>query len=218
MAAERSGFGSSSPSPIELNRFSFKGLVAMGRVWLAFRVFFDVLFSTARADQIRQIEAVPPPAGGAPEHEEKTEPLVHPPVKAAPVAQSGRSDALTLLEALQREARLIDFLQEEIASYSDQQIGSAVREVHRGCREVLQRMFSIVPVLDSAEGSPVTVQATDEAARIRLVGNVVDTRPVTGTLVHSGWRAERCDLPVWTGTSESKQILSPAEVELAGQS
>jgi len=187
----------------------------MGRVWLAFQVFFDVLFNAARAEQIRQIEALPPALEAAPAASPSPESVPAPTAPASP--KSGRSDALTLLETLQREARLIDFLQEEIDSYSDQQIGSAVREVHRGCRGVLQRLFSIVPVLETAEGSPVTVQGDEEAARIRLVGHVVETRPVTGTLVHSGWRAERCDLPLWTGTPSASQILSPAEVEVSAR-
>ncbi|MCD4755860.1 MAG: DUF2760 domain-containing protein, partial [Deltaproteobacteria bacterium] len=38
------------------------------------------------------------------------------------------------LGLLQREGRLIDFLQEDIEPYDDAQIGAAVREVHRGCR------------------------------------------------------------------------------------
>jgi len=193
----------------------------MGRVWLAFKVFFDVLFNAARAEQIRKVEALP--SGLEIDLKPDTESLPSTPV-TAPLApqpavpiQSARSDALTLLETLQREARLIDFLQEEIESYSDQQVGSAVREIHRGCRAVLQRMFSIVPVMESPEGSAITVNGDEEAARVRLIGQVVETRPVTGTLVHAGWRAERCDLPKWIGVSAASQILAPAEVELTGK-
>lgn len=184
----------------------------MGRIGLAFKVFFDVLFNAARADQIRKIEAAPPPESSA-----EAEPASAPVVEAKPTpppAKPTRSDALTLLETLQREARLIDFLQEEISSYNDQQVGAAVREIHRGCRDVLQRMFVISPVLQQDEGSSFTVSESEDAARIRLVGKVVERRPVTGTLVHAGWRAEKCDLPQWGGAEEAKLILAPAEVEL----
>lgn len=190
----------------------------MSRVWLAFKVFFDVLFNAARAEQIRRVEASPPeiPAPETPPTAEAPTPQTSPAPRAV-IPPSGRSDALTLLETLQREARLIDFLQEELDSYSDQQVGSAAREIHRGCRTVLQRMFSIVPVLETAEGSPVTVQGDEGASQIRLIGNVVETRPVTGTLVHAGWRAERCELPQWIGSEEARLILAPAEVELTGK-
>src|SRR4029450_745151 len=57
-----------------------------------------------------------------------------------------RSDALTLLATLQREARLIDFLMEDLASYDDAQIGAAVRDVHRDCAAVLERMFALRPL------------------------------------------------------------------------
>jgi len=193
----------------------------MGRVWLAFKVFFDVLFNAARAEQIRKVEAFPPDSEI--DLNPETEPVASTPVSTPAASQSAapipstRSDALTLLEALQREARLIDFLQEEIESYSDQQVGSAAREVHRGCRDVLQRMFSIVPVMSTPEGSAVTVSGDEDAARLRLIGQVVEARPVTGTLVHAGWRVERCDLPKWIGVPAASQILAPAEVELAGK-
>jgi len=190
----------------------------MGRLWLAFRIFFDVLFHADRAEQIRRIEEHSPGTGTAASPEHQTAPAEIAPASSPSRKQLPlRSDALTLLEVLQREARLIDFLQEDITSYSDQQIGSAVREVHRSSRVVLERIFSIVPVLATPEGNPVTIQGNEGAARIRLIGNVVETRPVTGTLVHAGWQAERCDLPQWTGTPEARQILAPAEVELAGK-
>ena len=39
------------------------------------------------------------------------------------------------LAILQRDSRLIDFLQEDIAAYSDDQIGAAVREIHDQSRD-----------------------------------------------------------------------------------
>ena len=189
----------------------------MGRVWLAFRVFFDVLFHADRAEQIRQIEELPPVTEEAAPPASKAASEAAVPVVRPKATAPARSDALTLLEVLQREARLIDFLQEDITGYTDQQVGSAVREIHRGSRTALQRMFSIVPVLETPEGNPVTIQGNEGAARIRLIGHVVETRPVTGTLVHAGWQTERCELPQWTGTPEARQILAPAEVELTGK-
>ncbi|WP_437187774.1 DUF2760 domain-containing protein [Planctomicrobium sp. SH668] len=179
----------------------------MNRVSLAFKVFFGILFNKDRAEQIRKIEAVSVDAVPEPKP-------AHTPAPAPPPPAPTRSEALSLLETLQREARLIDFLQEEIDSYSDEQVGSAVREIHRSSRAVLKRMFDISPVLSETEGSRMTVQSSDSAARIRLVGKVTETRPVTGTIVHGGWKVEKCELPKWSGTPDSAKVIAPAEVEL----
>ena len=41
--------------------------------------------------------------------------------------------AVQILAALQREGRLIDFLEEDLSAYEDAQIGAAVRNIHQGC-------------------------------------------------------------------------------------
>ena len=38
---------------------------------------------------------------------------------------------LRVLAVLQRDGRLVDFLEEEIDGYSDAQVGAAVRDIHR---------------------------------------------------------------------------------------
>ncbi|HWL10290.1 MAG TPA: DUF2760 domain-containing protein [Planctomicrobium sp.] len=188
----------------------------MGRVGLAFRIFFDVLFHAETAEQVRHMkgastdaaEQVPAslPAPTAPT------PKVEP---AKPKPAPSRSDALTLLETLQREARFLDFVQEDMSAYSNEQVGGAVRDVHRGCQTVLKRLFNLGPAISTPEGSSLTLNGEEPAAQIRLVGNVVDRRPVNGVVVHPGWKAERCDLPTWSGNLDFKTILAPAEVELS---
>jgi hypothetical protein len=189
----------------------------MGRLGLAFRIFFDVLFNAQKAEQVRAIEHAAPPAT------DSTEPAAEP-ATDRPAPQSGqpkpapprpgRSEALSLLEALQREARLIDFLQEDLSGYADQQVGAAVRDVHRGSQAVLSRMFQIVPAIEASEGSRFTVQGQESPAAVRLLGKVSDTRPLTGTVVHPGWKAERCELPQWTGTPDAQFLIAPAEIEI----
>ena len=125
-----------------------------------------------------------------------------------------RSEAVTLLAVLQREGRLVDFLQEGIDAYSDAQVGAAVRDVHRGCRSALERLFAPAPVLQQAEGSTVQVGKDFDPGRTRLVGQVAGEPPYQGTLVHGGWAATRCELPVWNGSEESIPVISPAEVEV----
>ncbi len=126
---------------------------------------------------------------------------------------SSRSEALTLLETLQREARLIDFLKEEIGAYQDAQIGAAVRDIHRDAGKALERLFALRPVLDQAEGSPVTLDAST-AGRVRLVGNVREGA-TEGTLAHHGWAATKTELPLWSGPKEAERVVAPAEVEVS---
>ncbi|HBA85674.1 MAG TPA: DUF2760 domain-containing protein [Verrucomicrobia bacterium] len=159
----------------------------------AFRVFFRILRDAEYAQWLQQKE------------DERAQ-------GSRPAAR--RSEAVTLLAVLQREGRLVDFLQETIDSYSDAQVGAAVRDVHRSCRSALERMFAPGPVLKEAEGEAVQVGKDYDPGRMRLLGNVAGEPPYNGTLVHSGWAATRCELPVWNGSEESIPVIAPAEVEL----
>ena len=193
----------------------------MGRIALAFRVFFSVLFSAESAGRVRlavdsaaNSAATAKPESAAPAvRPEKPVAAAAPPIATPkPPVSSGRSDALTLLETLQREARLIDFLKEPIQDYTDEQIGAAVRDIHRDSAKTLERLFGLRPVEERPEGS--SLQVGSDAARYRLVGHVTGQPPYTGKLVHPGWQATRCEVPVWSGAEPASRILMPAEVEV----
>ena len=121
--------------------------------------------------------------------------------------------ALQLLGLLQREARFVDFIQEDVAPYTDAEIGAAARVVHEGCRKVLREHFAIQPVRTEAEGSRITLQAGFDATAVRLTGNVVGQAPFTGTLGHRGWQATEVKLPQLTD-SKAANVIAQAEVEL----
>lgn len=180
----------------------------MGRVILALRAFFKTLGSGETA---RRVAAALAPAGGPALPAPAPPPAS--PVPARPAA-ARRSDAIALLAVLQREARFVDFLQESLAEYSDEQIGAAAREVHRGCSETVSRMFGIRPLATQSEGQSVDVPAGFNATRYRLTGNVHGSAPYRGTVRHAGWQATRCELPAWTGSVEMALWLAPIEVEL----
>ncbi len=157
------------------------------------------------------------------EFSRRVEPLLHgesPTVAAVPIPvvstpkPPARSEALTLLAVLQREGRLVDFLKEPIAGYNDAQIGAAVRDIHRDCGAVLDRLFALKPVLDQPDGSAVNVPVGFDAAQYRLTGNVAGQPPFQGRLRHGGWEATRMQLPQWNGAASTAQIVAPAEVEL----
>jgi hypothetical protein len=180
----------------------------MRRILLAIRVFFLTLFSAEAARRVDEaLGGELPPAPPA----EKPKPKPKGPPGAKPPA---RSDALTLLATLQREARFVDFIQEPLEGYADAQIGAAARDVHRECAAVLARLFDFRPVVGDEEGAAVDVPPGFDAGKYRLVGNVTGEPPYRGKLAHHGWQAAKCELPEWTGSPASSRIVAPVEVEL----
>ncbi|NCC52856.1 MAG: DUF2760 domain-containing protein [Spartobacteria bacterium] len=128
--------------------------------------------------------------------------------------KAGRNDALNLLALLQREARLLDFLKENLDSYSDAQIGAAVRDIHRDAGAAVERLFDLKPVLDQQEGAPVTVPEGFSPNQYKLTGSVSGEAPFKGRLCHHGWKAARCELPEWHGEERTAMIVMPAEVQI----
>jgi DNA topoisomerase VI subunit B len=177
----------------------------MRRIVLAFRAFFLALFSgeaSAKIAAALEQRELPAPV------EEKPKPVVRP--KPAAV----RSEAVTLLATLQREARFVDFLQEPLAGYSDAQVGAVARDVHRDCGAVIQRLFGVKPVVNDPEGAEIELPAGFDSGRFRLVGNVAGEPPFRGRLVHHGWEASKCEVPAWTGSEEATRVVAPSEIEL----
>ena len=177
----------------------------MHRIYLAFRIFFLTLFKRAIAEKVGQLLSGAQPAP-SPAPMQPKQPLAPKP--------PARSEAITLLAALQREARFVDFIQESLAGYSDAQIGAAVRDVHRDCNAVLQRLFALKPAVPQDEGSEMELPKGFDAGRFRLTGNVAGEPPLRGKLVHPGWEAAKCELPTWTGSKDSARVITPAEVEI----
>jgi uncharacterized protein DUF2760 len=169
-------------------------MTVWNRIKLAFAAFFTILFKG------RLPAAVEPAA--------RTE------APAEPTVADPSDRAVQMLALLQREGRLIDFVLEDVAAYSDAQIGAAARDVHAGCHRVLERYVTLEAILPGREGEAVTVgqdQPIDPVA-FRLVGNVAGQPPFRGTLLHPGWRASRVQLPP-LGTT-GRAIVAPAEIEL----
>lgn len=124
-----------------------------------------------------------------------------------------REGALWLLALLQREGRLVDFLQQDITSFEDADVGGAARVIHEGCRAALKPHLELEAVRDEGEGVKVTVPAGYDAQSVKLTGAVSGGAPFSGVLRHQGWRARRFELPE-LGSSRDSQVIAPAEVEL----
>lgn len=117
-----------------------------------------------------------------------------------------------MLSILQRDARLVDFLMEDIASYSDDQVGAAVRELHDQCRDAIARYVTLLPVIDGVEGTFTQAPSKDPNV-VRFIGNVPAKPPSGGVLRHKGWRAAKIDLPA-LGAKQDVTVLAPAEIEI----
>lgn len=135
-----------------------------------------------------------------------------------PVEIQTSDGALQILGILQRDARLLDFLMEDIGPYTDEQVGSAVRNVHAQCRESLAKYFKLAPVIDGVEGTFAKPESAGAVAKdpsaIRFVGNLpAQGKPNGGTLRHKGWRVDSASLPA-IGSRQSVAILAPAELEV----
>lgn len=156
-----------------------------------------------------------PPKGRAVLVKKLPEPAAPAPKTEAPKAPElpAHTPALQLLALLQREGRLIDFLEQEIASFSDAEIGAATRVVHEGCRRALHDHAKIEPVRSEEEDQAVTLADGFNPAEVKLTGNVSGKGPYKGVLRHRGWRAREVKLPV-PAPGHDPTILAPAEVEL----
>jgi hypothetical protein len=180
----------------------------MNRIAVAFRALFAALGNAQTAERIDAVlsgralpkidsEAKPPPAAGP-----KSEP---PPA---------RSEAITLLAALQREARLVDLVKQPLANFSDEEIGAAARNVLGDSATVLDRFFALRPVVAQDEGAECDVPNGYDPARYKLTGAAQGVGPFKGKLAHQGWQASTVKLPAWTGSKDAALVIAPAEVEV----
>jgi len=178
-----------------------------------FRTFSDLDFATrinTLNEEKNETPAEPAPAPAPASVLAETPP---PAPAVSPLKEATPDAALLLLSILQRDARLIDFARENLANYSDAEIGAAARVVHEGCRKVLDEHFTIGPVRQENEGSTVTLPEGFDASAIRLTGNVVGAAPFRGSLTHRGWRVTDVRLPKLAKDHDTS-VLAPAEVEL----
>lgn len=158
--------------------------------------------------------AAPEPVVQVVEKIVEVEKIVHAPAPEPVILKESTPDAaLQLLGLLQKEARFIDFIKEDIAVYSDADIGIAARVVHEGCNKVLNEHFSLEPIRAEQEGGMVTLPQGFDAASVRLTGNIVGQAPFTGMLIHKGWQVKTINLPKLT-EGYNPAIIAPAEVEL----
>jgi hypothetical protein len=170
----------------------------LNRILFAFRSFFSILFTNSLAPDIALAFGY-----------SKAAPVKVPTAPPKPLA--GPADgAIQMLAVLQRDARLVDFLMEDISGYPDDQVGAAVRDVQAQARETLGRYLQLEPVIDSVEGTFSKAEGLD-SAQVKFIGKVPPSgKAPGGVLRHRGWKASKVDLP----QAAPGTLLAPAELEV----
>jgi hypothetical protein len=186
------------------------------RLWFAWLGFFKILFDAEFAARVWAArEPLALPVAVKPETPAKAEKAEKPAPAKAPVeaTNDSHSDALQLLALLQREGRLVDFLEQDIAAFPDADIGAAARVVHEGSRKALRAHVKLSPVRAEEEGAKVTLAAGFDPGAVKLTGKVEGSAPFEGVLRHRGWRALSVELPTAV-KGHDIHVIAPAEVEL----
>ncbi|MGI6355377.1 MAG: DUF2760 domain-containing protein [Lentisphaerae bacterium] len=186
----------------------------MGKFRTAWSAFWTILKSPAQAEAWKRLQASQAPDATA---AKPTDAAAAKPASDATVAKPAvgvaNEAAVYTLTLLQREARLVDFLQEDISPYSDAQVGAAVRKIHADCRRVLDKYFHIEPIRSEPEQSRLDVPEGFDARRLRVTGRSAGQPPFAATLIHRGWVAAKIDLPQ-RSQARDPQVICPAEVEV----
>ena len=169
----------------------------LNRISLAFRSFFSILFGGALPADVALAFGYSKAMKTAP--------------AAPPKPAAGPADgAIQILAVLQRDARLVDFLMEDISGYSDDQVGAAVRDVQAQAREAMARYLRLEPVVDGVEGTFAKVEGLD-ASQVKFIGNVPPGGKAPGGLLrHKGWKAAKVDLP----QAAPGTLVAAAEIEI----
>lgn len=199
-----------------LNAILIAAIFFVGGVFVTFGVGFLItmlLWFAVQSISNRLLGEGPAPPPSATLPKEPTA-LPKPPAQKAVPAPPVEASAIQLLSILQRQGRLIDFLQEDLSQYQDAQIGAAVRNVHEGCKKALSEYVTLEPIFKQEEGSQLTIQPGFNAHEVRLTGNIAGDPPFKGALRHRGWRVAQIDLPTQTPAQQKERIVAAAEVEV----
>ena len=204
------------PTTFDLWHVCLAGTVALLSLVLII-LLISMVISLSRRSNVQPVVAPPLPKATETKVVERiveVEKIVHAPTPEPIILKEATPDAaLQLLALLQKEARFIDFIKEDVTAYSDADIGIAARVVHEGCNKAINDHFSLAPLRLEEEGSKITLAKEFDATQIRLTGNIVGQAPFTGTLIHKGWQVTDMHLPKLPQSHNAK-ILAAAEVEL----
>ncbi len=199
------------PETLDIVHIAFASLAVFELILLVILLCLSVIGLLRKSNRA----AVPAAVVPQPVAEQPAEPTPtrREPAKTITLREATSDAALQLLGLLQQEARFVDFIEEDIQSFSDADIGAAARIVHEGCHKVLHNHFEMAPVHKQRENTRVTIQAGFDPSSIRLSGNIVGKPPFKGTLIHRGWKITDTRLPKLS-KNHNVSVVASAEVEL----
>jgi len=207
------------------------------RLFFAWAYFFRLLADPRLCARTKQLADGREPTPEAPAAEKALPAKIEPPatpaevakaeakIEAAPaiiapaiiapaiIAPPSNDPALALLGVLQKEGRLVDFLEQDIATFSDSDVGAAARVVHEGCRKAIKGILKFEVVRSEEEGARISVAEGDLKSNVKVTGQVSGSPPFAGALRHRGWRVTDLKLPTFTAGMDA-YVIAPAEVEL----
>lgn len=126
-----------------------------------------------------------------------------------------RANLVQFVAQLQKKGRFLDFVMDDITPYSNEDVGNVARIVHQGCQEVIRSYLDPAPLHEGEEQSEVTLAADYDGQAYRLLGQPPESGPVSGKLLHPGWRSRSLQLPRISDPQApgAQEILAPAEIE-----
>lgn len=191
-------------SPNEAPGSRFAWYLDGGVIVLSLYIAGRSLFASRAGD--KPATAVAPPAA-QPQH-------VAPKPPPQPPTQTG--EALILLSLLQEKGRFIDYIMEDITTFSDAQVAAASRVVHQGCSAVIRECLALAPAHEGKEGERISIDASSDPTRYRLIGKVAGSPPFNGIVIHRGWKTSKLALPRHTRPVDpaGQNIITPVEVEV----
>lgn len=179
----------------------------------AFRAFFAALFNREVSERLQAVLDKPHEVAAAAITGAPASPSLGEIPRAAPVSPknvSPRSEAITLLATLQREARFVDLVKENLSQYSDAQIGAAARPCLQQCAATLDRLVGLRAIETAADGQSIAVPDPASPSRYLWVGEGSGS---TGKLIHHGWEASHVELPQWSGHTADAKVIAPIQVQ-----
>ena len=151
---------------------------------------------------------------GSPEKAAKIAQVLNPPPLEPAKAPKLSGEPLRLLKLLQNdEGRILDFVLEDIASATDDQVGAGVRRLHQAWQKVIKDHLTLEPIMAAQEDETVTVPVGFDPSAVRVTGNVTGNPPFKGVVRHRGWRVKAYKLPA-PPEGIDELVVAPAEVEL----
>ena len=188
------------------------------RLIQATKTFFKIVFSKDYAASLKALPQLENELGSLKKQLERQE--IEAQLKKEQEKQKKQSKqdelaagASALLTLLQKEARFLDFVQENVDSIDDNRMGAVSRLVHKDLARTFKQYVTLETVLDRNEGELIDIEDGFDTSEIRLSGNVDKEPPFKGTLRHKGWLISHLNLPK-KAASSNQSVLLPAEIEV----